>query len=66
MGKKAVLMSKRGFSERPKLTFNLTSDVYLGRIGNTQHIVVGFSPKFFPWLLFDIRQEVFIWFLAAN
>ena len=42
MGKKAILMSKRGFSGKPKLTFNLTSGVYLGRIGNTQHIVVHF------------------------
>jgi len=40
-------MSKRGFSERPKLTFILTSDVYLGRIGNTQHIVVYFFFKIF-------------------
>ena len=31
---------EKAFSEKPNLTANLTSDVYLGKIGNTQHIVV--------------------------
>ena len=59
MDKKAVLMSKRGFSERPKLTFNLTSDVYLGRIGNTQHIVVHFLHKIFFWFYVGCLESGF-------
>jgi hypothetical protein len=44
----AVLVLKRGFSGSPKLTFNLTFGGNMGRIGNTQHVVVRiFAPTFF-------------------